>query len=65
MENLIEKTISESRTYTVEDIASILQIGRTTAYNIANLGAFKVVRIGTAIRISRKSFDAWLDDQME
>lgn len=51
------------RTYKVEDIASILGIGKTSAYNLVKEGHFKVVRIGTAIRISRKSFDEWLDKQ--
>ncbi len=49
------------RTYTVEDIAEILGIGRTSAYNLVKEGHFNVVRIGNAIRISKKSFDAWLD----
>lgn len=51
----------ESRIYTVEDIASILNIGRTSAYNLVKEGHFKTVRIGNAIRISKKSFDEWLD----
>ena len=50
-----------SRTYTVEDIASMLNIGRTSAYNLVKEGHFKTVRIGNAIRISKKSFDEWLD----
>lgn len=51
----------EPRTYTVEDIASMLNIGRTSAYNLVKEGHFKTVRIGNAIRISKKSFDEWLD----
>lgn len=49
------------RTYTVEDIAKILCIGRTSAYNLVKEGHFKIVRIGNAIRVSKKSFDEWLD----
>jgi excisionase family DNA binding protein len=49
------------RTYTVEDIAKILGIGRTSAYNLVKEGHFKIVRIGNAIRVSKKSFDEWLD----
>lgn len=55
-------TPAEPRTYTVSDIASILQIGQTAAYKLANSGQFKVIRIGNAIRIIRKEFDAWLDN---
>ena len=65
-----EKGTSQSRTYTVNDIAAILGIGRATAYKLANSGAFKTIRIGNMIRISRKSFEDWLkaeglDDEME
>ena len=51
------------RTYTVDEISEILGIGRTAAYRLVHTGGFKVVRIGTAIRISKESFDAWLDRQ--
>lgn len=46
-----EKGTPQSRTYTVNDIAAILGIGRASAYNS---GLFKT------IRISRKSFEDWL-----
>ena len=59
-----EKGTPQSRTYTVNDIAAILGIGRASAYKLANSGAFKT------IRISRKSFEDWLkaeglDDETE
>ena len=54
------KRTLQNRTYTVDDIASILGVGRTTAYKLANSGLFKTVRVGNMIRISRKSFEAWL-----
>ena len=65
-----EKGTPQSRTYTVNDIATILGIGRATAYRLANSGAFKTIRIGNMIRISRKSFEDWLkikglDDETE
>ncbi len=55
-----EKGTPQSRTYTVNDIATILGIGRASAYKLANFGAFKTIRIGNMIRISRKSFEDWL-----
>lgn len=55
-----EKETPQSRTYTVNDIAAILGIGRASAYKLANSGAFKTIRIGNLIRISRKSFEDWL-----
>ncbi len=51
------------RTYTVDEIAKILNIGRTTTYALVKEGHFKFVRIGSAIRISKQSFDEWLDRQ--
>ena len=65
-----EKGTPQSRTYTVNDIAAILGIGRASAYKLANSGSFKTIRIGNMIRISRKSFEEWLkaeglDDETE
>ena len=56
-----KKGSPERRTYTVEEIAQILGIGRTSAYLLVKEGHFKIVRIGNAIRISKRSFDEWLD----
>jgi len=53
----------EKRIYTVDEIQDILGIGRNSAYNLVKSGAFHSVRIGGNIRISKKSFDEWLDRQ--
>ena len=55
-----ERKAPQNRTYTVEDISIILGIGRSTAYKLAKSGAFKTIRIGNVIRISRQSFEEWL-----
>lgn len=52
------------RTYTVGEIARILDIGRTSAYKLIRSGQFQTVRIGSTIRISKASFDDWLDKQL-
>ena len=59
--NGTKKELPERRTYTVDDIAQILGIGRTSAYILVKERHFKIVRIGNAIRISKRSFDEWLD----
>lgn len=59
----MQGNVPGSQTYKVEEIAEILSISRTSAYNLVKEGHFKVVRIGNAIRVSRKSFDEWLDAQ--
>ena len=51
-----EKKLPSNRTYTVDDIAAILGFAKSTAYRLVNSGEFKTIRIGYAIRISRKSF---------
>ena len=61
MEQKEKELQPQTRAYTVEEIAAILHIGRSSAYTLVKKGYFKSVRIGTAIRISRKSFDEWLE----
>lgn len=56
-------TSFDKRTYTVEEVQNILNISRASAYNLVKKGYFKIVRIGCTIRISKKSFDEWLDSQ--
>lgn len=51
----------DKRTYTVDEIQKILNVSKPTAYNLVKEGQFRSVRIGGAIRISKKSFDEWLD----
>lgn len=50
------------RTYTVDEIQDILDISRTTAYALVKRNLFHVIRVGGHIRISKKSFDTWLDN---
>ncbi len=59
-----ENILPEKRVYCVDEIASILGISTSSAYGLVKRGIFKTVRIGTAIRISKKSFDEWLDSQI-
>jgi len=51
------------RVYSVDEIAEILNISRGSAYELIREGLFRTVRIGSAIRVSRQSFDDWLDNQ--
>jgi len=51
------------RVYSVDEIAEILDISRGSAYELIREGLFRTVRIGSAIRVSRQSFDDWLDNQ--
>lgn len=59
--NGTEKRPFECRTYTVNEIARILGVSLARAYRLVQEGLFKSVRIGNAIRISKRSFDHWLE----
>ena len=46
--------------YRVEEIAQLLAISNRAAYNLCNTTkGFKVIRLGTSIRVSKQSFDDW------
>ena len=53
--------MQEKRTYSVQEIANILQISKSRAYALCRESCFKTVKIGKYVRISKASFDAWLD----
>jgi len=53
----------DKRVYSVDEIAEILNISKGSAYELIKTGEFNTVRIGSAIRVSKKSFDDWLDSQ--
>ena len=54
----------DKRTYTVDEIQGILSISKPSAYNLVKQGLFRSVRIGGSIRISKRSFDEWLDQNL-
>lgn len=62
-ESNVNTVVPQKRTYKVEEIAAMLSIGRSSAYNLVKEGHFNTVRIGNDIRISKRSFDEWLDKQ--
>ena len=51
----------EKKTYTVGEIAEMLGISDKVAYTLVKSGQFKYVRVGRAIRVSKSSFDSWLE----
>ena len=58
-----KKAISEKRTYSVQEIADILQISRSMAYNLCKQPLFKTVKVDKYVRVSKSSFDEWLDNK--
>ena len=53
--------MNENRCYTVKDLQEILEISRPTVYELLKKREFSLVLIGGKYRISKKSFDLWLD----
>ena len=51
----------DKKTYTVEEIAEQLDISKKVAYSLVKSGQFSYVRAGKAIRVSKVSFDKWLN----
>lgn len=52
----------EKRVYTPDEIQDILGVSRTTIYQLIKSKVFHSVRVGGQYRISKKSFDDWLEN---
>lgn len=50
------------RAYSVDDIMTILDISRSSAYSLIKKNLFRSFKIGKQLRISKASFDEWLDN---
>ena len=58
-------TTQEKRCYTVKELQEILGISRPTVYELLKRHEFRWIQVGKNYRISKKSFDEWLDQKME
>lgn len=67
--NMIRKEefiMAEKRCYTVQELQEILGVSRPTVYNLLKRNEFRWIQLdGGKYRISKKSFDDWLDKQPE
>ena len=57
--------MSEKRCYTVKDLQEILGVSRPSVYDLLKKNEFRWILVGEKYRISKKSFDAWLDENEE
>ena len=57
------KAVTEKRSYSVAEVAEILNVSKRSVYNLCANGIIKGVKIGTKLRISKKTFDEWLDGE--
>lgn len=61
--NTFRQTEPGIRAYTVDDIQYILKVSRTTVYELLKSKKFYSVRVGGQYRISKKSFENWLNGE--
>ena len=59
-----EKESYEKRCYTIEEISMILGVCRKTVNALLEKHEFHWFKLGNSYRISKKSFDAWLDSNI-
>ncbi len=60
--NSAAENVPEKRCYTVEELQIILSVSRPTVYSLLKRKEFHWFQIGGGkYRISKKSFDEWLD----
>lgn len=57
------KAVTEKRSYSVAEVAEILNVSKRSVYNLCANGVIKSVKIGTKLRISKRIFDEWLDGE--
>ncbi len=55
----------EKRCYTVKEIGQILNISRTSVYRLLEENHFSWKKVLGEYRISKRSFDAWFDGDLE
>ena len=60
-----EIPVPEKRSYSMKEIQEILGVSKITALKLVQRNLFHTVRVGNRIRISKRSFDEWLDGQRE
>lgn len=56
------KIWQKKRCYTVKDLQEMLDVSRSTVYKLLRQNEFRWIQLeGGGYRISKKSFDEWLD----
>lgn len=56
--------MDERREYLkVPEVAEVLRIARSRAYELVAEGEIPAVKIGRSVRVSRKELDRWLEEQ--
>lgn len=62
LDGIIVHPMPDVRCYTVEDLMAMLCLSRPTVYRLLKQNEFRWFKVGGAYRISKASFDAWLNE---
>lgn len=54
--------VQDIRCYTIEDLMEMLLLSRPTVYRLLKQNEFRWFKVSGAYRISKASFEAWLND---
>lgn len=54
--------VQDTRCYTIEDLMEMLLLSRPTVYRLLKQNEFRWFKVSGAYRISKASFEAWLND---
>jgi excisionase family DNA binding protein len=49
----------------VQEVAEVLRIARSRAYELVGSVEIPSVRIGRSVRVSRKELDRWIEEQRQ
>jgi excisionase family DNA binding protein len=49
----------------VPEVAEVLRIARSRAYELVDSGEIPSIRIGRSVRVSRRELDRWLKEQRQ
>ena len=55
--------MNEKLTYSVEEAAKRIGLGKNAIYELAKAGKIPVIRVGRRYIISAEKFDAWFEEQ--
>lgn len=55
-------SMQDVRCYTVKDLMAMLALSRPTVYRLLKQNVFRWFKVSGAYRISKASFDAWLNE---
>ena len=57
--------MNDSKYYTIEEVANLLQIGKSSAYKLAHTKGVPAFKVGRLIRFDKNLFEKWCKKHIE